>query len=469
MKKQTLLGAVALTTLAVAGHAAAGTLTTGDVAGATVKTNVTVANDIKIATAGLSGKVGLVFKPSASSTLPSSAAVLSVEVDGGAAFDGALSGAIVVANGVCNPTAVPSTGGQDKGKVATFLVSNLDKCTNGLPLHLLIPVKLDNTNTPVNFKVGLRTEGNTPIDGEPASTYIASSNTNAISFANFLKIETKADTTATRAQLTGGFKALTPDPTIGEVKISHETGRLLGINTSTPVVAADLDKAVFTLTGDLSTLNATVGDSAFTLVDGKYVATIVTNSAAVPPTNIYGTHPINVAVKGAGAVIKASTYSVKTDLSKASAGSVEFKAAALTTTDVALESVTREGATYLVPWVASGTLAKESTSISVVRISNIGEATGPVSIELLSSNAGVAPSTTLVQVKSSIARGEDLVLDSSHFEAALGANFGRGDFRITVEGQPSSLIVRRLIRSSETGALSEVSLGRDGNGASPVN
>ena len=467
MKKQTLLGAVALTTLAVAGHAAAGTLTTGTVTGATVNGNVVVANDIKTATTGLTGTVGLVFTPSASSTLPAGTQVLTIDVDGGAAFSAALSGSVIVSNTVggvtCNPTAVLSTGGQAKDKSATLIVSGLENCKSTVPLHLKVPVKLDGTNTPVNFKVGLRTEGKTPIDGEPATTFVSTSNTSAISFGNSLKIETKTDTTPTRAELTGGFKTLTANKKIGEVTITPVANRLLGIDANTTVGTADLDKAVFTLTGDISTLNVKIGASTFAVVDGKQVATIAA------PTSIYGTHEVTVDVKGAGAVIKASPYSIKTDLSKATPGAVEFKADALTTAEVALETVTREGATYLLPWVASNTLADTSTSVSVVRIANIGEATGPVSIELLTSTAGVAPSSSLVQVASSIARGAELVLDSSHFESALGANFGRGDIRITVEGQPSALIVRRLIRSTVNGALSEVSLGRDANGAGPVN
>ena len=132
--------------------------------------------------------------------------------------------------------------------------------------------------------------------------------------------------------------------------------------------------------------------------------------------------------------------------------------------------MTREGASYLLPWVASGALSTTSTSNTVVRLSNIGAAdTGPVSIELLTSSKGVPASTTLVPVAASIAKGGELVLTSASLQSTLGADFGRGDIRITVEGQPSDLIVRRFVQSTVNGALSEVSLGRSAAGAEPQN
>jgi hypothetical protein len=466
MKKQTLLGAIALTTLAAAGQAGAGTLTAGTVTGTpTVTGAISVANDIKISEANQSGTVGLVFTPTKSAILPSGNAIISVEIKGGATFGAVVTPGAIVKNTVgadsCAPTTVVSTGGLATDKAVSFLVSGLNGCTNGVPLHALLPLKLDGTNAPVNFEMTLKTEAGTPIDGGTASTYVSSTKTDLIGFKNALTITTKADTTLTQALLDKGFKTLTADVTLGTVEVAVDETQLKGIAAASGTVAAtDVQKATFTLEGDLTTVDAKIGGETFKTVDGKQQATVAVAA---------GTHTLTLALKATNPVIKASTYSLQTALQNTLAATTEFTDAALKSSSVAVEALTREGANYLLPWVASGTLAATSTSNTVVRLANTGEITGPVSVELLTSSKGVAASTSLVQIAPSIAKGGELVITSGDFEAKLGADFGRGDIRITVEGQPSNLIVRRFVQSTTTGALSEVSLGRDAGGNEPRN
>lgn len=459
MKKQTLLGAVALTTIAVAGGAHAGVLTAGTVGAATVKAPVVVANDVTISGAALSGSTGLVLTPSAGAILPTGNAILTVSLVGGATFGSQVGAGAVVANVGCAPTTTVSSGGAAGEKTVTFLVSSLGGCTNTVPLHMVLPTKLDGTNTAVNFEAGLKTELGTPIDGGVVSTFAGHNKTNLIDFKNAISVEIAADTIPTYATLTSKFKALTADKNLGTVKVAVAAYAKGIDNVAVVTDAADVTATKLTAKGDFSTIDIKAGATTFaeaTAGSGTATATVAGGAA---------THTIAAAEKGAAPVIKASTYTVAADLTAAG-----YKASALTIAATPIQAITREGASYLLPWVASGALSTTSTSNTVVRLSNIGAAdTGPVSVELLTSSKGVPASTALVQVAPSILKGGEVILTSASLQTTLGADFGRGDIRVTVEGQPSDLIVRRFVQSTVNGALSEVSLGRTAAGAEPQN
>lgn len=456
MKKQTLLGAVALTTIIVAGGANAGTLTATGTAGATVDKAVVLAADFTAAAAS-EGVIGLNLQPSVGAILPSGNAILTVNLVGGATFAEAVTAGAVLTNGACAPTTTVSSGGAEGSKTVSFLVSNLNGCTNTPAdnLQFEIPVKLDGTTTAVNVEAGLKTELGTPIDGGVVSTYDSTAKTNLIDFKNAISVEVVADTVATYATLTSKFKALS-DGALGTVKVDVAAyGQ--GIDDLTKVTApANVTATKLTVKGDFSTVDIFAGATKFVeATAGAGTATVTAPGGAV-------THSITADEQAGTPVIKASTYTVSAALTAAG-----YRASALTVAATPIQSITREGASYLLPWVASGALSTTSTSNTVVRLSNIGTAaTGPVSVELLTSSAGVAASTALVPVAASIAKGGELVLTSASLQAALGADFGRGDIRVTVEGQPSDLIVRRFVQSTVNGALSEVSLGRTNFGAS---
>ena len=465
MKKQTLLGAVALTTIAVAGQAGAGVLTVADVNGASVKATAVLAKDYDIKGAALSGTVGLNWAPSAGAILPAGNAMLTVNLIGGATFGTAVTPGAVVTKGTCAPTTTISEGGSATSKSVTFLVSNLQGCKNEVAnnLQFKLPLKLDGSNTAVNVEAGLKTELGNAIDGGLASTYDADTKTDLISFKNAITVTPNADDVATYASLKSKFKELATtgaDDVIGTVSIKVDA-LSKGINdVAVKTAATDVTSAVFTVKGDVSTIKLVTGGATYAeTTEGSGTSKATVNAPAGADNGTAKVHTISLTELATDPVIKASTYSVSVDLTAA-----DYKAASLSIGATQLQSLTREGAAYLLPWVASGTLSTTSTSNTVVRLANIGtEATGPVSIELLTSSTGTAPSTTLVPVAASIAKGGELVLTSGDFEAKLGANFGRGDIRITVEGQPESLIVRRFVQSTTTGALSEVSLGRTAN------
>lgn len=459
MKKQTLLGAAALTTLAVAGAANAGTLSlnTG-VAGNTIKASQVVATEVVLDSTTSKGVIGLALQPTATAILPSGNSLLKVSLTGGAKFGAAVNAGAVVANAGCAPTTVVSTGGAAGDSTVTFLVSNLGGCTNAVPLHLAIPVQVSGTST-VNVDTLLTTEAGTYIDGGTAST------TNLIKFAKAFDVTFAADTVETKALLPS-FKTLSANTVLGKATIVATAGATNGIHgASAPVTISDVTAAKFTLTGDFTTLDVSVTGTGVTVPlaaetkAGSGIATVSTSAAPAA-----GDYTVAVAAKGTAPIIKGSAYTIAADLTLAPA----FTAPAQFGPSP-LQTVTREGSSYLLPWVASGALATTSTSNTVVRIANTGAATGAVSLELLTSSKGVAASTTLVPVATSIAKGGELVLTSASLQTALGADFGRGDIRVTVEGAPADLIVRRFVQSTVNGALSEVSLGRSAAGAEPVN
>ncbi len=464
MKKQTLLSAVALTTIAVAGGANAGVLTATNTAGATVSAPVTVASDVTAAVT-TAGVIGLNWAPSVGAILPTGNAILTVNLTGGATFGTQVGAGAVLSNGTCVPTTTVSDGGLPGGKTVTFLVSDLGGCNNTAAnnLQFQIPAKLDGSATAVNVEAGLKTELGTPIDGGLASTYNSATKTNLIDFKNAISVEIKADTNPTYATLASKFKALSADKTLGTVDVQVATYAKGIQNAAGATAPADVTAVALTAKGDFSTVEIRSGATPFAeATAGSGTATAAGGAGA-------GVRTISAAELGSTPVIKASTYTIAAALTASG-----YKASALTIAATPIQSITREGASYLLPWVASGALSTTSTSNTVVRLSNIGAAdTGPVSIELLTSSKGVPASTALVPVAASIAKGGELVLTSASLQSTLGADFGRGDIRVTVEGQPSDLIVRRFVQSTVNGALSEVSLGRSGfganTGAEPVN
>ena len=466
MKKQTLLGAAALTTLALAGAANAGTLSPNSTGASVVKENRVIATEA--ATASLSGTVSLALKPSDNAILPSGNAILKISLDGGATFGSAVTSAAIGGLGGCAPTVTPSAGGGKDDSSVTFLVSTLNNCKGAVtspaapaqPITIDIPVKLNGTAN-VNVSTDLRTEAGTAIDGATASTFRAAANgnpaVNLFSFAPAFALKVTPDAAGNVTALLPDFKTLSVNKGLGSAEIAVTPGTYTGIGTgSAAVSAADVTAVKYTVKGSVSTVD--IG------VTGALPATLPASGIVNATSNAPVTFA--AALQAPVKAVAASTYTVAAEVTLSAAFNPQGTYAAQS-----LRSIVRDGASYMVPWVASGTLATASTSNTVIRIANTGSKTGPVSMELLTSSAGIPTSTTLITVAPSIAAGGEVVLTSGQIETLVGANFGRGDIRVTVEGQPQNLIVRRFVQSTVNGALSEVSLGRTGGVANsePVN
>lgn len=463
MKKQSLLAAVALTTVAVAGAAQAqqyslGVSNDAKLTAATVKAPVTVASEVKLDPASnAKGIVGLALTPSAGAILPTGNSKLTFALTGGHTFGTAVTPGAIVAGAACTPTTVISSGGLAGGNEVTFLISNLGGCNNSNPILVQLPVQLANTTTALGVNSAFTTELGTSIDGGSKNI------TNVVKFAKAFSVEIKADTTANEATLASGFKALS-NGVLGTIDVKADTAVLTGIqNGAAAVSQADITNAKYTIRGNASTVDITVaGATPAPLAETTKGSGILVGNTANPAA---GAKSVSAAVLGTPVPVVASAYTAEVDLTLAAAFNAQP-----TYGPTALESITRQGSTYLLPWVASQTLVGSSQNETIVRISNIGAApTGQVSAELLTSSTGVPASTALVPLAASIAKGGELVITSGTLQTAFGADFGRGDVRITVEAQPATVVARRFIRNVVTNALTELSLGRDAHGNEPQN
>ncbi|OYX56351.1 MAG: hypothetical protein B7Y86_10425 [Brevundimonas subvibrioides] len=465
MKKQTLLGAIALTTIAIGAAGAANaqqyTVTVSadaDLTAATVKAATKLATELKLDATNTKGVLGLAVVPSVGAILPGGNSLLTFSLTGGTTFGTNVTpGAIVLNTGGCNPTTTISSGGLAASSSVTFLLSGLGLCNNGSPIIAQLPVQLPLTGTnSLSVDTQFKTELGTAIDGGSASLAAP-----AVTFAQAFKATTAADTAATAATLANGFKSLT-EPLLGTVTLAVTAATVSGIDAvgiADAAVIGDVTKADFKFVGTQSATAAQL-----TLAEGVNPAADVAVTGLISdasPTAVAYT----VGTKANGAAISASTYTVQTDLTLAAP-----YVASATFGPSSLQSITREGTTYLIPWVSSGTLANSTGNATVVRIANIGTATsGAVSAELLTSSTGTPASTSLVALSSGITKGGELVITGASLETSFGANFGRGDVRITAEAQPATLITRRFIQNVANGSLTEVSLGRDATGSEPQN
>lgn len=465
MKKQTLLGAIALTTLAVGAAGAANAqqytvVSNGGVAGATVKAPITVATEAKVTTALSTGVIGLSVVPSASAILPGGNSLLSFTLTGGHTFSADVTPGAIVANAGCAPTTTVSSGGTKGSSTVTFLISGLGGCTNAVPITAAIPALLGNRTTALGVSTTFKTELGTAIDGGSANYSDGSTDKlNAVvKFGPAFSLKVTPDTVITAATLASGFKTLTVDVKLGAVALAVATTSTgistLGVADVSSI--ADVTKVDYKFVGTQSDKAAQI-----TVDDG--------GSKTVPTTGLYSdTSP--QASTDIGAIsnntnpIPASAYTVETALTVDAA----YNAPAVGPS--ALQSITREGATYLIPWVASGTTAQASGNSTVIRIANIGTAaTGPVTAELLNASTGNGAIGALLPIFGTIAAGKDFVVTGASLQSAFGADFGRGDVRITVEAQPATIVTRRFIQNVTGGGLTEVSLGRDAAGNEPTN
>ena len=444
MKKQTLLGAIALTTLAVGAAGAANaqqyTVVHKAVGASTVSAAATVASEITLNGTNSKGSIGLAVTPSASAILPGGNSILTFTLTGGHTFGTNLTPGAIVANAGCAPTTTISSGGLAADSTVSFLLSGLAGCTNAVAINALIPAQLANTTTALGVSTTFKTELGTSIDGGSASL------NNIVKFAPAFKVTTTADTTATAATLTSGFKSLTTDVALGTVVVTVAANSKGIDNVAAVAVAGDVTKADFKFVGNQTAKTVTL----------KYDATAVPTTGLLSVNAPVGNPGVITAVFGANDPIPASTYTVDTTLTLGTG----FTSPAATGAQ-SLQSITREGSTYLIPWVSSGTLAGTTGNSTVVRISNIGSAaTGAVSAELLTSSTGVAASTSLVPLSTGITKGGEIVITGASLQTAIGSDFGRGDVRLTVEALPAGLIARRFIQNVANGSLTEVSLGR---------
>lgn len=380
-----------------------------------------------------------------SGAFPSGNVVVTATISG-ATFDSAVSGAALDFKNCKGGTATSSlsSGGAEGGTTVAWVVSNLNACGSKEQALVSLPIDLDLGGAGVSLSVGIVTEsGSTPVDGGPASV------SNFLVSAPAYSAEIKAGTTLTAnvTEATGAYKKFVgPAVTgsLGTVQLKADTA--VAINLGTAVVnaaVADYDKVAIVATGDFSafletapTDNITLGTTAataktattatFSAVEGGAFGSAFTGAAA-----------LEVATDGDTA-IPASAYSV-TVTPTLEAGLTGLTAAPTTK---AVGSIARNGTSVRLPWVVSGTQAGVSGTgaVNYIRVTNrTATGFGPITATVLASNqsASLGKSATLA---ASLAAGGELVVDSETLETLLGANYGRGDIEVTVEGAGATVV-----------------------------
>lgn len=122
---------------------------------------------------------------------------------------------------------------------------------------------------------------------------------------------------------------------------------------------------------------------------------------------------------------------------------------------VAAGSVVLEGTNFAAPWFT----LNNPNNTAFLRLANNGTvATGPVFVTLKANNGTAAPTTARVQVAASIAPNGILQITGPELATLLGTDAQNGDLQVTVQGDGKVISGKVRVRNV-TGALSEQSLG----------
>lgn len=331
-----------------------------------------------------------------------------------------------------------SSGGLAGSNTVTFLVSENELTPEGNSVATLTTDITFDAGDAVSVQVNTRTENGTPIEGGNAIP-------SALVFVDY-----------------DSFISVSTDPAEPNPVLDSETNfttfQAGATTASLGTFTIELDDEVFTnfagatadeasFEGAEVTLNGSLADLELT-VEG---ADVDGNVISIDET---GEYTVTVAIDEDGTP-NASAYSLTAD--------IDLAAGLDDQDDVAvgpLASIEREGTSVIVPWVASGSLSAANNTRNVLRISNSGETTGQVYLQVIASAGaqGTAPSATdaVVATGLTVPAGSDLQITSQQMQNFLG-DFRRADIRVIVEGEEDDLIFRSRVVQPD-GTFEEISL-----------
>lgn len=225
------------------------------------------------------------------------------------------------------------------------------------------------------------------------------------------------------------------------------TGSFTGFNLASDAEGL-FDSASSTAT--LSTVRVISLGAGFDGTDAIYV---------VDNTSTATTAGIN-----ADAVIPASTFSLSASVDLVD-GLRDFTASG------SLAPVTRDGTSFVAPWIALGSTSANST----IRLANNGATpTGPITATLKSSTGSAATTQTVTITNAQlingttlassggIAAGGTVFLSGAALKEAFGTDAANGDLEISIEAQPQ-FISGKVRVTQATGQIFETSLGNLSN------
>jgi hypothetical protein len=459
MSKKFLLSAVASTALAFSAFAANANDLTVLVGGVDISTGpIKIASEAPFSTAASrTASVIATVDYDAASFPAGNNLVLTFTLGGGATF----AAPVTAANLIGFSQVLLSEGGGTTDSSVKFLVdvanADVDVADGIVPgvdltqARLTASVLIPSGNSSPTISVRTTTEADTPIEGGDAQL-VGGGDGTFIEFATAFDIDIDALNTPNEAKIAADFSAFDDavpaidfTAELGSVTIDYVAGVYSGFNggLAEPVSVTDpFNSADVTIDGTLD--NLTIDAQPDTTVLDE-VLTIGALALGVPV-------PLNLTLAGAAS---ASEYSATVELNLDAGWEQQGVA------EGDLNEITREGSSYIVAWVASGTVGTNNNSGNTIRISNRSSEPALALVEVVASSTvqGIAPTFTdgIVEAGTVLA-GSDLVLSSQTLQTLLGGDFRRADIRVIVEADPSDITVLRQVQSGSTFTELTVSL-----------
>jgi len=385
-----------------------------------------------------------------SGAFPSGNVVVTATLSG-ATFDAAVTGAALnFADCTAGATASLSSGGAVGGTTVSWVVSNLDKCVAAVApaaddaVVVTLPIDLDLGGASVSLTMGIVTEsGSTPVDGGPQT--VESFMVAAPAYSASIVAGTTLTANVTEA--TGAYKKFTGPAVTGSLgTVQLNADNTVSINlpaVGTKAAVANYDKVAIVASGDFSAFLETSPTDDVTLAataaSAKTATTATFNAVEGGAFNAAFTGAASIAVTTDGdTAIPASAYSL-TVTPTLDAGLTGLTVAPTTK---AIGSINRNGTSVRLPWVVSATQAGASGTgaVNYIRVTNrTATAFGPITATVLASNQSASLAKT-AQLAPSLAAGGELLVNSETLETLLGANYGRGDIEVTVEGSGATVV-----------------------------
>lgn len=453
MKFRNMLAAAsAVTALAASMSASALVISTATIGGQTAP--YTIAAELDVSTdADAAASLVALLEPTTGS-LPAGNVLLVLNLTN-ATFSSGLTGSNLAGidiggAGDCSLAAASiSSGGTAGSSSVTFLVSNAQGCEVAPALEGLQftgAIRPAGTGT-VSVTMSLTTEASNPVDGPAASATI-------VTRGNGFQATAAADTATSEASLPN-FLTMA-EQIVGTVGVTLGAG-VKSDFAGADVAAGDLASVTVSVSGDMSAYASGAG-RVFVDLDGDTVADaneLLTISGSTA-SKVFTGADVTALTTGAKNVrllpngttaIQASSYTTTITVNPdVAAALIPFAAADEVLSNVALQSVTREGTQITMPWFASGTQAAVTGSNNLVRIGNTSNtAVTAVYALVLNASNGAFVNPGVVPLGITIPAGGTTLISSQQIETAVGGNWGTGDVQITVEAPETSLTARRLI------------------------
>lgn len=262
--------------------------------------------------------------------------------------------------------------------------------------------------------------------------------------------------TRVAAGATGAFNNLSGDAQVGQVEVAVAgTTRfdgILGLTTASTPVFSDLNGTQVAFT-DVSSLSIGVQgtlanyrfrhNSAGGAVSPAWIAAAA-NSVTIPVSGAHlntaaGTITVEAANNGAGTPARLNP----TDLPVSAALTLATGFVSPPATTGFFETIQTDGASYIVPWVATSNQAATTGNTTIIRVSNLASdyttAGGQVWGQLYNpSNAAGVTNPGRSALLGTLGTSGEVVITSATLQDAFG-DFGRGDIRLTVTQRATPL------------------------------